>query len=155
MGMVVSSPVSEISTLPLLGVSDPVLPTWGKLIVEGLSSGIHTGDYHLVLEPLSLPLLVGSALVLLGVALERTFQPRLREVTRNREDAGCLRMAASCENTNSVLQSPMPMEEQQVLYLVVDHLPVEGAPSIVEQIISLQVDRGLRVQCCSASVGVD
>jgi peptide/nickel transport system permease protein len=67
------------ATLAFLGVSDPVLPTWGKLIVEGLSRGIHTGEYHLVLEPLSLLFLVGFAFVLMGVALERIFQPRLRE----------------------------------------------------------------------------
>jgi peptide/nickel transport system permease protein len=67
------------ATLAFLGVSDPVLPTWGKLIVEGLSQGIHAGHYHLFLEPLGLLLLVGFAFVLLGVALERIFQPRLRE----------------------------------------------------------------------------
>ncbi len=68
------------ATLAFLGVSDPVLPTWGKLMVEGLSSGIHTGDYHLFLEPLGLLLLVAFAFVLLGAALERVFQPRLREI---------------------------------------------------------------------------
>lgn len=67
------------ATLAFLGVSDPVVPTWGKLIVEGLSRGVHTGDYHLLLEPLGLLMLVAFAFVLLGVALERLFQPRLRE----------------------------------------------------------------------------
>ena len=61
------------ATLAFLGVSDPVLPTWGKLIVEGLSSGLHSGAYHLVLEPLSLLLLVGLAFVMVGHALERIF----------------------------------------------------------------------------------
>jgi len=68
------------ATLAFLGVSDPVLPTWGKLIVEGLSYGLHRGVYHLVLEPLSLLLLVGLAFVMLGLALERIFDPRLREI---------------------------------------------------------------------------
>ena len=67
------------ATLTLLGVSDPVLPTWGKLLVEGLSSDIYRGAYHLLLEPLALLLLVGFAFVLLGISLERIFQPRLRE----------------------------------------------------------------------------
>ena len=67
------------ATLTLLGVSDPVLPTWGKLLVEGFSSDIYGGVYHLVLEPLALLLLVGFAFVLLGISLERIFQPRLRE----------------------------------------------------------------------------
>jgi len=68
------------ATLAFLGVSDPVLPTWGKLIVEGLSYGLHRGAYHLVLEPLSLLMLVGLAFVMLGLALERIFQPRLRKI---------------------------------------------------------------------------
>jgi peptide/nickel transport system permease protein len=68
------------ATLAFLGISDPVLPTWGKLIVEGLSRGIHTGDLHLFLEPLGLLALVAFAFVLLGAALERIFQPRLREI---------------------------------------------------------------------------
>jgi peptide/nickel transport system permease protein len=68
------------ATLAFLGVSDPVLPTWGKLIVEGLSYGLHREAYHLVLEPLSLLVLVGLAFVMLGLALERIFDPRLREM---------------------------------------------------------------------------
>ena len=67
------------ATLTLLGISDPVLPTWGKLLVDGFSSDIYRGVYHLLLEPLALLLLVGFAFVLLGISLERIFQPRLRE----------------------------------------------------------------------------
>lgn len=67
------------ATLAFLGVSDPALPTWGKLIVEALSSGIHRGAYHAVLEPLALLLLVGFAFAMLGLALEKIFEPRLRE----------------------------------------------------------------------------
>ena len=67
------------ATLTLLGVSDPVLPTWGKLLVDGFSSDIYRGVYHLLLEPLALLMLVGFAFVLLGISLERIFQPRLRD----------------------------------------------------------------------------
>ena len=67
------------ATLAFLGVSDPVLPTWGKLIVEGLSRGIYTGETHLFLEPLGLLLLIAFSFILVGVALERIFEPRLRE----------------------------------------------------------------------------
>jgi peptide/nickel transport system permease protein len=67
------------ATLTLLGVTDPVLPTWGKLLVDGISSDIFRGVYHLLLEPLSLLFLVGFAFVLLGISLEKIFQPRLRE----------------------------------------------------------------------------
>lgn len=67
------------ATLTVLGVSDPVLPTWGKLVVDGLSRGIHTGELHTLLQPLGLLLLIAFAFVLVGVALERVFEPRLRE----------------------------------------------------------------------------
>lgn len=67
------------ATLAFLGVSDPVLPTWGKLIVDGLSSGIHRGVYHVVLLPLSLLLLIGFAFAVVGLSLEKLFEPRLRD----------------------------------------------------------------------------
>jgi peptide/nickel transport system permease protein len=61
------------ATLAFLGVSDPVLPTWGKLIVSGFARGIYTANYHLVFEPLGLLMLVGFAFVMLGISLERIF----------------------------------------------------------------------------------
>jgi len=78
--MLVPSYVFLEATLAFLGMSDPVLPTWGKLIVEGLSHGIHAGHHHLFLEPLALLFIIAFAFVLLGAALERVFQPRLRDV---------------------------------------------------------------------------
>jgi peptide/nickel transport system permease protein len=67
------------ATLAFLEVSDPILPTWGKLIVEALSYGTHSGDYHMVLEPAALLMLTGFAFAMVGFALERIFEPRLRE----------------------------------------------------------------------------
>jgi len=78
--MLVPSYVFLEATLAFLGMSDPVLPTWGKVMVEGLSHGIHAGHYHLFLEPLGLLLLVAFAFVLLGSSLERIFHPRLRQI---------------------------------------------------------------------------
>ncbi len=66
--------------LAYLGVSDPALPTWGKLIEAGVSNGLYTGGYHMLLAPLSLLLLLGLAFVMLSFALERIFQSRLREL---------------------------------------------------------------------------
>ncbi|MGC9348000.1 MAG: ABC transporter permease subunit [Anaerolineae bacterium] len=63
------------ASLAFLGVSDPVLPTWGKLIVEGLSHGLHRNNYHLILGPLSLLMLVGFAFVMFGISLERAAKP--------------------------------------------------------------------------------
>jgi peptide/nickel transport system permease protein len=67
------------ATLAFLEVSDPILPTWGKLIVEALAYGTHSGDYHMVLEPAALLMLTGFAFAMVGFALERIFEPRLRE----------------------------------------------------------------------------
>jgi len=64
--------------LAYLGVSDPTLPTWGKLIEAGISHGLYTGAYHMLLEPLGLLLLLAYAFVAVSLALERTFQSRLR-----------------------------------------------------------------------------
>lgn len=66
--------------LAYLGVSDPTLPTWGKLIEAGISHGLYTGAYHMLLEPLVLLLLVGLTFVMLSLALERIFQSRLRKM---------------------------------------------------------------------------
>ncbi len=67
------------ATLAFLGVSDPVLPTWGKLAAAALSYGVQRGTYHLVLASL-LPLIVtGFAFAMVGLALERIFEPRLRD----------------------------------------------------------------------------
>ena len=67
------------ATLAFLGVSDPLLPTWGKLIVAALSYGIQTGATHIVLAPLAVLFLTGFAFAMVGIALERVFEPRLRE----------------------------------------------------------------------------
>jgi peptide/nickel transport system permease protein len=67
------------ATLAFLEVSDPVLPTWGKLIVDALSYGTHSGDWYLILEPAALLMLTGFAFAMVGFALERIFEPRLRE----------------------------------------------------------------------------
>lgn len=66
------------ATLAFLGVSDPLLPTWGKLVVAALSYGVHSDAAHLVIAPLGLLFLTGFAFAMVGLALERVFEPRLR-----------------------------------------------------------------------------
>lgn len=68
------------ATLAFLGVSDPLLPTWGKLVVGALSYGVHTGATHLVLAPLGVLFVTGFAFAMVGLALERVFEPRLRDI---------------------------------------------------------------------------
>ncbi len=65
------------SSLAFLGVSDPVLPTWGKLIAEGLTRNIYAEKHHLILQPLGLLMLLSFAFVMLGISLERRTKTRL------------------------------------------------------------------------------
>ena len=67
------------ATLGFLGVSDPTLPTWGKLVEGALSYGVYQDVYHLVLFPIGLLMLTGLAFALIAFALERAFEPRLRD----------------------------------------------------------------------------
>jgi peptide/nickel transport system permease protein len=67
------------ATLAFLGVVDPRLPTWGKVVYEALTGGAFAGHYYWVLEPIALLLLTGLSFALLGFALERVLEPRLRE----------------------------------------------------------------------------
>jgi peptide/nickel transport system permease protein len=67
------------ATLAYLQVSDPLLPTWGKLIVEALQYGTYSGDYHMILEPAGLLIVTGFAFAMVGFSLERIFEPRLRK----------------------------------------------------------------------------
>ena len=67
------------ASLAVLGLGDPTLPTWGKVINEAYFNGaLYQGLYYWVLEPAILLMLTGLAFALLGFALDRMFNPRLR-----------------------------------------------------------------------------
>jgi peptide/nickel transport system permease protein len=67
------------AALAVLGLGDPVLPTWGKVINDAYSSGaLHQALYYWVLQPSILLMLTGLAFSLLGFSLDRIFNPRLR-----------------------------------------------------------------------------
>ena len=67
------------AALAVLGLGDPVLPTWGKIINEARSNGaLYQGLYYWVLEPSFLLMLTGLSFSLLGFSLDRIFNPRLR-----------------------------------------------------------------------------
>ncbi|MBN2145856.1 MAG: ABC transporter permease subunit [Anaerolineales bacterium] len=81
MVIMVPSYVFLEAALSILGLYDPLTPpTWGQLVLDGLDNGINQGAYHLALEPAFLLLLTGYAFLLLGMSLERVFEPRLREI---------------------------------------------------------------------------
>lgn len=67
------------ASLAVLGLGDPVLPTWGKVIDDARANGaLFRGQYYWVLEPSILLMLTGLAFAMLGFSLDRIFNPRLR-----------------------------------------------------------------------------
>jgi peptide/nickel transport system permease protein len=67
------------SSLAILGLGDPTIPTWGKVIDESYNSGaLFNGYYYWVLEPSFLLVVTGLAFAVVGYALDRVFNPRLR-----------------------------------------------------------------------------
>ena len=67
------------ATLAVLGLGDPTLPTWGKIINDAESNGaLYKGYYYWILEPAVLLMFTGLGFALLGFALDRVFNPRLR-----------------------------------------------------------------------------
>ena len=69
------------ATLAVLGLGDPVLPTWGKLLNDAQTHGaLFNGYFYWVLEPAFLLILAGLGFAMLGFALDRIFNPRLRGI---------------------------------------------------------------------------
>jgi peptide/nickel transport system permease protein len=67
------------AALAFLGLGDPTLPTWGKVINDAQANGaLYQGLYYWVLEPAALLVLTGLAFAMLGFSLDRIFNPRLR-----------------------------------------------------------------------------
>jgi len=67
------------AALNVLGLGDPILPTWGKVISDANVNGaLYQGMYWWILEPAALLMVTALAFSLLGFALDRIFNPRLR-----------------------------------------------------------------------------
>lgn len=69
------------ASLALLGLGDPVLPTWGKIIEDANSNGaLYRGYYYWILQPAALLMVTGLGFAMLGFALDRVFNPKLRDI---------------------------------------------------------------------------
>jgi peptide/nickel transport system permease protein len=66
-------------TLAYLGVSDPYLPTWGKVIHDAVTSSMMVNNAYWALGPIVLLALTSLAFTSVCFALERVLNPRLRE----------------------------------------------------------------------------
>ncbi|XKE46937.1 ABC transporter permease [Halomonas organivorans] len=69
------------ASLAVLGLGDPLLPTWGKVLNDAQSqSALYNGYYYWVVSPAVLLMLTGLGFAMLGFALDRVFNPRLRSL---------------------------------------------------------------------------
>ncbi len=69
------------AALAVLGLGDPILPSWGKIINEANANGaLYNGLYYWVLQPSALLMITGLGFAVLGYSLDRIFNPRLRQV---------------------------------------------------------------------------
>jgi peptide/nickel transport system permease protein len=67
------------ASLSILGLGDPDIPTWGKLLSDAYANeALFKGHYYWVLEPAVLLMLTGMSFAMSGFALDRMFNPRLR-----------------------------------------------------------------------------
>ncbi len=77
----VSSFVFLEAALAILGLGDPLAPTWGKVINDAYENGaLLKGYYYWVLEPSFLLVLTSLGFAMLGFALDKIFNPKLREL---------------------------------------------------------------------------
>jgi peptide/nickel transport system permease protein len=68
------------ATLAYLGLSDPYLPTWGKVVYDAFTNGAYQGYYYWIILPIALLMITGLAFALLGFSLDRVVNPRLRDI---------------------------------------------------------------------------
>ncbi|MTI95813.1 MAG: ABC transporter permease [Firmicutes bacterium] len=79
--IVIPSFVFLEATLAVLGLGDPRLPTWGKIIYDArVNDALYMGDYYWMLQPAVALMLIGLSFSLLGYTLDRIFNPRLRKL---------------------------------------------------------------------------
>ncbi|MCS6769728.1 MAG: ABC transporter permease [Candidatus Caldarchaeum sp.] len=69
------------AALAILGIGDPITPTWGKVIQDAFYFGaLFKGHYYWVLIPSALLAATSISFALIGFALDKIFNPRLKEV---------------------------------------------------------------------------
>ena len=69
------------AALAVLGLGDPVLPTLGKVLNDAFTNGaLYHGYYYWVVEPSVILIAMGFSFSMVGFALDRIFNPRLREI---------------------------------------------------------------------------
>jgi len=79
--MVVPVFVFVEASLAVLGLGDPKLPTWGKMLNDAFVGGaLYRDHFYWVLQPSILLMLIGFGFAMVGFSLDRVFNPKLRAV---------------------------------------------------------------------------
>ena len=69
------------AALAILGLGDPLAPTWGKVIEDAYINGaLYKGLYYWVLEPSILLAATSLSFAILGFTLDKIFNPKLKEM---------------------------------------------------------------------------
>ncbi len=69
------------AALAILGLGDPLAPTWGKIIDDAYTNGaLYKGLYYWVLEPSILLAATSLSFAMLGFTLDKIFNPKLKEM---------------------------------------------------------------------------
>jgi len=69
------------AALAILGLGDPLAPTWGKIIDDAYTNGaLYKGLYYWVLEPSIMLAATSLSFAMLGFALDKIFNPKLKEM---------------------------------------------------------------------------
>lgn len=67
--------------LAFLGLGDPYLPTWGKILNEARAYGaVYKGYWWWIILPSAALMITGIVFALIGFALDRIVNPKLREI---------------------------------------------------------------------------
>jgi len=67
------------ATLGMFNINSD-LPTWGRVIYDALKHGTSFGSRYWVLQPIFLLLLTGFAFAMVGFALDKILNPRLKNL---------------------------------------------------------------------------
>lgn len=79
--MVIPGYVFLEAALSVIGLGDPLLPTWGKIISDARTAdALYKGYYYWVIEPALLLMVTGFGFAMVGYALDRVFNPKLRSL---------------------------------------------------------------------------
>ena len=79
--IIVPSFVFLEASLAVLGLGDPFIPTWGKLLNDAFTSGaLMTGHLYWVLQPALLLMCIGFGFAMVGYSLDRVVNPKLRSL---------------------------------------------------------------------------